>query len=345
MAWAAIWQDGRAQPLGGFTAHRGGDDARLQVLSLWFEIAMPAFRRRPVRLWQGRDAGGIEVYVMPGGALRVLHGADVDMSTAPGFIGPGQVLVLRIVASADGRGDIVEAWNADTRMRRVLHANIARDLRLGHALPGDAGFVETAHHAAIATHAIPSGHLPGIESGAMIATPTGPTAIEDLHIGATVLDAGGQGHTVRWIDMRERLCLGRMAPVLLRAPYFGIERDICVTPQTRLVRHGPEVEYLSGTDAVLVRAADLVLGPGARHDRARPLRRFHHILLDDPACLLVDRCRIETPFLSEVLSCNDAPSTAARPEAKDSEPSLPLLDRVSARSLAPHGPTAQNFTL
>jgi hypothetical protein len=110
---------------------------------------------------------------------------------------------------------------------------------------------------------------------------------------------------VRWIDTRDRLCIGRSAPVMLRAPYFGLGADICVTPDTRLKRRGADVEYLAGTETVLVRAADLVSGPAARFERSRPLRRFHHIMLDDPACLHVWRCRVETAFLSEVLASQD----------------------------------------
>lgn len=345
MSWAAIWQDGREVPLDGFSVHRGSDEAPLATLSLSLEVAMPAFRRRPVRLWLGRDEGGIEVYAMPGGALRLLFGDVIDVATPGGFIGPGQVLGLRVVLGQTARDNVVDARNADTGVRHVLRPELPVVPRLAHALPRVPGFADMADHAAIATHPVPPGHLPGIESGACVRTPEGPVAVEDLRSGMTILCGDGRRHVVRWTDARERLCLGRGAPVLLRAPYFGIDKDVCVTPETRLVRRGAEVEYLSGTDRVLVRASDLVGSPGACHDRRRPLRRFHHIMLDDPACLMIGRCQIETPFLSEVLAGHDAPSSAARPDAKDTAPSLPLLDRLSARSLVPHRPTAQNFTL
>jgi hypothetical protein len=154
----------------------------------------------------------------------------------------------------------------------------------------------------------------------------------------TVLADDGEAHVVRWTDTRERLCIGRSAPVMLRAPYFGLGADTCVTPDTRLKRRGADVEYLAGTETVLVRAADLVSGPAARFERSRPLRRFHHIMLDDPACLNVWRCRVETAFLSEVLASQDGGASAARPDAKDCAPSLPLLDRTAARALLARGP-------
>jgi hypothetical protein len=74
----------------------------------------------------------------------------------------------------------------------------------------------------------------------------------------TVLADDGRGACRAMDDTRESLCIGRSAPVMLRAPYFGLGADTCVTPDTRLKRHGADVEYLAGTDTVLVRAADLV---------------------------------------------------------------------------------------
>jgi hypothetical protein len=254
---------------------------------------------------------------MPDGALRVLHGATLDVETEAGFLAPGQMLVLRLVLCARGRNDVIDAVNADTgerhrfrlwrgvphrgfRMRFPPRRASPRWRRGGHRHP-----------------CRPTTDLPGLESGAQVETPDGPTPVERIRPGTTVLSDDGEEHVVRWIDTRDRLCIGRSAPVMLRAPYFGLGADICVTPDTRLKRRGADVEYLAGTETVLVRAADLVSGPAARFERSRPLRRFHHIMLDDPACLHVWRCRVETAFLSEVLASQDGGASAARPDAKD----------------------------
>jgi len=347
MAWAAIWQNGAEQPLDGFAAYRGAPDARLDALTLWLEIAMPSRRRIPLRLWQGAAGGdgGISIYLMPNGALRVLHGETFDVETETGFLQPGQMLVLRMVLCARGRHDVIDALNADTGARHRIRHGLATAPRLEDALPADPGFAGLARVAAIATHVVPASDLPGLESGARVATPEGDLPVEDIRPGMRVFGADGAAHVVRWTDARDRLCIGRFAPVLLRAPYFGLGADTCVTPRTRLMRHGADVEYLAGTDTVLVTAADLVSGPRAMFERSRPLRRFHHIMLDDPACLNVWRCRVETAFLSEVLSAEDAGWTAARPYAKDCEPSLPLLDRSAARALLARDSGARNFVI
>ena len=114
MAWAAIWQNGAKQPLDGFAAYRGAPDVYLDTLTLWLEIVMPARRRIPLRLWQGAagGGGGVSVYLMPNGALRVLHGETLDIETEPGFLLSGQKLVLRVVLCARGRSDVIDALNA-----------------------------------------------------------------------------------------------------------------------------------------------------------------------------------------------------------------------------------------
>ncbi|MDG4647076.1 Hint domain-containing protein [Roseibacterium sp. SDUM158017] len=345
MAWAAIWQKGGPLALRGFAVHSAPRDAPLQALTLWLEIAAPRVAGRPVRIWQGAapENRAIAAYLMPDGALRVLHGGAVDVATPPGFAAPGEVLILRIVACAQGRHGVIDLLNADTGLRRKVRTRVARPPRLDEAFPRAQGFSEIANVAAVATHPVPATDLPGIGSGARIATPDGNMPVEQIAPGMTVLGDDGTPHVVRWTDVRERLCLGRTAPILLRAPYFGLEADICVTPDTRLVRQGADVEYLAGTDAVLVRAGDLVPGVAARHDRNQPLRRFHHLMLDDPACIRISRCRVETAFLLEVLAAEDAPPAGARPVARDCAPSLPLLDRAAARTLLSRTARAQSF--
>ena len=79
--------------------------------------------------------------------------------------------------------------------------------------------------------------------------------------------------------------IGRSAPVLLRAPYFGLQHDIRVSPpETRILRSGPTVEYNFGHERVLVRAADLTSSPGALRDLDDcRFGDFFHLMLDDHA--------------------------------------------------------------
>ncbi len=120
----------------------------------------------------------------------------------------------------------------------------------------------------------------------------------------------------------------------LHAPYFGLTRSLIVTPQTRLLQTGPMVDYLCGTEAVLVTAADMVSGHAVLRDRTQAMRMFYHMMLDDPACIRMDNCPIETAHLGDVMASGDRLiPQSANPFDTDVTPSLPLLDRAAARAL------------
>lgn len=98
MGWAAIWHAGVTQDRRGLAVHREPEEIPLQALSLWPEIAAPRARRGAVRPLQGAATArrAMSLHLLPDGALRVLHGEFLDQSTPPGFLGPGQLLTLRL---------------------------------------------------------------------------------------------------------------------------------------------------------------------------------------------------------------------------------------------------------
>lgn len=321
-------------------------DAPLRAMTLWLELIgprrpMPTRRGRglardiPLRLWQGASDGhdAVTVYLMPDGALRLIHG-EIDLCTAPETLRAGETLGLRYVACANGRSDVLEVTNYDQDRMQSLRSGLARVTRLSDALPRAEGFLSIAHVAAVASGVVPATDLPGIESGALVATTQGPRPVDALRPGDEVVDDDGEAHPLRWIEPRPRLCLGRTAPICLRAPYFGLIRDLVVTPQTRLLQKGPIVDYLCGTEAVLAKAADMATGRAVLRDRSKPMRIFYHMMLDDPACIRVENSPIETAHLGDVMALGDQHiSQSASPTDGDMTASLPLLDRAAARAL------------
>jgi hypothetical protein len=334
VAWAAIWNEGAALPVRYPFAAPADHGSAHDALTLWLEMRVPAPARRPLRLWRGRGdcARALALYLMPDGALRLIHG-EIDLSTPKGFLSAGQVLVLRNVICARGRVDVLDVSNAHTGIRYRMRAGLAARARLDDVLPADDRYLRLAVVAAIATHAVPATDLPGLCAGTRVLTDEGVVPVERLAPGHRLIGRDGAARPLRWVAGRDRLCLGQAAPVLLRAPYYGLDRDTCVTPETRLLRRGAEVEYLAGTDEVLVRAGDLVSGQAARLDWSVPLRRFYHLMLDDPDCLRVGRCQIETATLYEVVSSEDVNGMSPNLAERDCHPSLPLLDRPATRSL------------
>ncbi len=341
MTWQAIWSDGRTH-----RAPPTACNAPLRALTLKLEVMGPQrpvpkrgrglpLREIPLRLWQGGSDGGegIGLYLMPGGALRLVHG-EIDLITGPQMMRPGETVGIRYVCCSEGRAEVFEVTNYDQDRTEILHSGLARIATLAEALPRVSGFLSIAHVAAVASSAVPAADLPGVESGALVDTPEGPRPVDVLRPGDLILDAEGDAHPLRWIEARPRLSLGRMAPIRLRAPYFGLARNLVVTPQTRLLQTGPVVDYLCGTEAVLAKAVDLMTGRAVQRDRTEPMRVFYHMMLDDPTCIRVERCPIETAHLGDVLAQGGPRiSRTAAPVARDLSPSLPLLDRATARAL------------
>lgn len=340
MNWQAIWSDGHL-----FRAPPATCDAPLRAMTLWLELIGPReptplrgqshVRPVPLRLWQGASEGNaaVTLYLLPDAALRLVHG-EVDLSTAPDTLRTGETVSIRYVACADGRDDMFEVTNYDQGRIQTLRSGLSVSASLNDALPRVPGFLSVAHVAAVASGAVVAWNLPGIESGALVATPHGPRPVGALRAGDEVLNCNGQTLPLRWIEERPRLCLGRIAPIRLRAPFFGLDRDVVVTPETRLLQKGPVVDYLCGTEAVLASAADLATGRAVLRDRSRPMRVFHHMMLDDPACIMVENSPMETAHLGDVIAVHGRGSSRwAAPLEGDLVPSLPLLDRAAARAL------------
>lgn len=83
---------------------------------------------------------------------------------------------------------------------------------------------------------------------------------------------------------------GSFAPVLLRAPFFGQTQDLLVSADQLLASSGAEVEYLFGTDAVLMPAGVLVDGRTALSDQRRAITGSVALDLGSPALIYSDGC-------------------------------------------------------
>jgi hypothetical protein len=329
--WLAVWDGGVAV----LAARRAGDDlAPKAALTLYLEFTLPSVGRSGLlRLWQGMAAPdrAFGFYAQMDGALRLVH-QEIDLSTPAGFVRPGDTVSLRYRSCARGRGDIADFTNYDRGTRLRLRAAIPHAVQLDEVWPRDPGFLSLCHIAAIADFGLSAGDLPALAAGAVMSTDIGPVPVEHLRAGMMLRRVDGDLTPLRWIERRPRLCLGRLAPIRLRAPYFGLSQDIRVTPETRILRSGPAVEYLFGHEHVLISAGDMTSSPGAVRDRQRPVCDMYHLMLDDHGCVSVDRCGVETALLSDVVAAEDVGPPRHLTEA-DRTPFLPVLDRAGAQAL------------
>ena len=149
----------------------------------------------------------------------------------------------------------------------------------------------------------PAGPLPGIAAGALVETATGPRPIETLRPGDIVRTQDGGDAQIRW---QGSVCLparGRLAPMVLRAPYHGLTRDLVVTGDQRVALAGSEVEYLFGEERVAVAARHLL----GRHSAepvtpVSPLMTWHQILLDRHEVMIVNGAPVESLDARAVLT-------------------------------------------
>jgi Hint domain len=120
-------------------------------------------------------------------------------------------------------------------------------------------------------------------TGTMIATPSGPRAVEKLVAGDLVLNDTGEAHQIQWIG-RSRVDLDTLrknhdfAPIRIRAGAFGPSlpaTDLFVSPQHRIVLEGPAVELLFGADRVLAAAKHLVGTFAEIHQPGEDVEYFH----------------------------------------------------------------------
>lgn len=124
--------------------------------------------------------------------------------------------------------------------------------------------------------------------GTRIATPYGPTRVEDLRPGDRVLTKDNGPSEILWTGAR-RLTGARLytdpslRPVRIRSGAFGIDRpdsDLLVSPDHRLLVKGPAAQTLFNTPEVLVTARDLIHGTAVRQITSLKEVTYIHLLLD-----------------------------------------------------------------
>lgn len=269
-------------------------EGRPQTL-LAFERAHP---------WSGR----VSLQMLPRGGIVLVETLGDDLRHAA------------VMHDLDGRSDqlrVSYSWDSPARWGRLSlehlsqgrihsaevpppHPMLMDDLRMITRYParremdGDVGFL------AVSDRVEPLGPMPGLTAHVPIATPRGDVPAGRLKRGDTVLTSAGEVvpvlHTVR----QTLPARGGLRPVCLRAPFFGLERDILLAPHQRLVIGGSQVEYMFGTEAALVPARHLVNGMSAYFAEGPDLVTYHHLLLPGHEVLMAAGCPVESLYIGRL---------------------------------------------
>lgn len=127
-----------------------------------------------------------------------------------------------------------------------------------------------------------------------VETSLGPVAAGNLVPGIIIMTAD---HGPLPLRARRNLTLparGSFAPVLLRAPFFGLRQDLLVSADQLVAVTGAEAEYLFAEESVLMRAGDMVDGRTALTDQRRAVIDCVDLDLGRPALIEADGCLIAT---------------------------------------------------
>lgn len=287
-------------------------DAVLPRGSIVIETRLPPINRP--RALVTYDRGGriplhLSVQALPGGGLVFVLDQD------------GEMLHGSVNAPETGRTDILRvtySWDAPARWGRltlerpedhvIQTINVPRpkpmpiaDLR---AIAGGSRLTTLAAEVlfvAVSTVIEPIGPMPTLAPDTPIATPTGYRPAQSLRRGDLVRSANGQDVPVLARIERVVPAVGSFAPMVLHAPYFDLCKDICVTPSQRLLIHGSVVEYMFGSENVLVSAGHLMGTPSASPvpDPAI-LARYVQLLLPGNQAVIAAGSVVESLYIGRI---------------------------------------------
>lgn len=314
MSWVGLTdhQEGRFAPSGftqdpspralGETLNRG---------TLMFETRVPGQVRPHDLLGVSHNypcARDLVFRAIPGGGIAMMHRNQNDIIHAGArWVGDGRAHTLRVTYAWDASSGWARlALEQPERLRvmtNIVHTSRAqvshdlRDLMLGYP---NRILSKEVLFAALSTDIAPIGPMPTLHPSTPIATPMGERQAGSLRRGDTVLTGSGDVVPVLHVVRSRVPARGSFAPVRLRAPYFGLTRDIVVGPEQRLVLHGSEVEYNFGQQAVLVPARHVVTGHAAKWVNPSAIADYVQLVLPGHEVLVAAGCALESLYIGRL---------------------------------------------
>lgn len=269
-------------------------DGRPQVL-FGYKTTHPWLRSLT---FQAIPGGGIAMVQVQGKAIT--HAAIQHKDA-------GRTDVVRITYSWDSTakwGRMTLEQPEDTHVTSVavenprpLSLDDIRDLMLGR---NDQTFAPDMIFAALSNQIEPIGPMPTLLPDTPLATPWGYKPLAKLQRGDTVMTKSTGVVPVLQRVNRMVPARGSFRPIRLRAPYFGLQQDIIVSPDQRLVIDGPEVEYLFNEEAVLVPARHLVNGFAALIEPCGPTISYSQLLLPGHETMLAAGTALESLYIGRI---------------------------------------------
>jgi hypothetical protein len=288
------------------------DSARLQdrgTLILETKVAPHARPQTIVGLEQrGATICDLTIQAMPGGGIHFLLRQDNEIiHAALSHDAEDQANLLRISYSWDlpaQRGQLViERPGTNKLYLREIERPLAIPEPAVAALiqpNGQRHFCEELVFLAISDAVEPIGPMPAICPKTPIQTPYGLKPAGSLKRGDLVTSLTGDTVPVLQVLRKTMPARGSFQPVRLRAPYFGLTQDIVLTPEARLVVGGSQVEYLYGSENVLVPVKHLTSAASAKYEEGHQLVDYVQLLLPDHEPILAGGTAVESLNIGRV---------------------------------------------
>lgn len=328
------------------------EDDILAIGTLLIEVLFVARARQPQRVlrYERRDGWlrAMSVLITADGCLtlEVCQGGAVSRASL-NFPAPPTDTRLRISYGWDapGRRAVLTVEDLDQELLYQAEATSPLPLPLVDAreiiLNGSKTRIgPETRFLALSDRFEPVGLTTGVVKGTPIETVDGPKFVERLRLGDQVVTSTGIPRQVRWIAQRQVPALGRFRPVRLRAPYFGLTRDVLVAADTRIMVTGAEAEYLFGEAHVLVEAHHMIDGNSVRREPPdAAILSYYHVLLDGHECLKYAGLWGESLFVGAIGRSAEMIATTALADMpfeaipRHTRFALPILSGLEARTL------------
>jgi len=312
MSWIAIsgegrrWTDDRV-----FDAALRPRDALLAKGSLLIETRLSADGRPQTLLAFERHhpwPGGLSLQALPNGSIvLVMSQGDDAFHTLLQYPDDARTDILRVTFSWDstarwGQLALERPESDRTALREtpppppLLLEDLFSMVRRPQLCRTDPDLIFFA----VSDEVEPVGPMPSLTGRVPVETLDGPRPVAELQSGDTVRTRCGELAPVLQRLSRVVPALGSFTPVRLRAPYFGLSRDLVVSPHQRLVIGGSEVEYLFGREAVLVPALSLVNGFAAVREEGAMTLRYHQLLLPAHDAVMAGGAALESLYIGRL---------------------------------------------
>ncbi|MEC3859766.1 Hint domain-containing protein [Mesobacterium sp. TK19101] len=306
MGWLSFDGDGQSWIAPQLAARRlKGVEQAIPRGTLIVETPAPTLATGPTLLRMTRTEGAQGLFSLQwvpamGIVLVITVGRDVFHASLPLTGDPAR---LRISFSWDSPANVsrlaVENPDDDSlhyAMGRAPAALMLSDMwalareRHLNGLAAQAGFM------AVSDGVEPIGPAPSLHDDTAIDTPHGPVPLKQLKPGDTVRTLSGAVMPVLQVVRRSVPAVGSFRPVRLRAPHFGLKRDLVATPQQRLVVTGGDVEYDYGADAVRLAISNLPRGFAQTDDAPHraPFVNLAQLVLPEPVAVLCHGVPLDT---------------------------------------------------